>query len=133
MAITWTVSHPERLIVAVAKDRLTATDLLFCMDELTKAGMHSYRKIFDLTGIGQAMPRADVQLVGERTVAIKDSDQFGPMAIVVASDGIAGLVRIYEETTAPKRPVRIFRDFYAARAWVDTLAPPDQVPEVPHQ
>jgi hypothetical protein len=32
------------------------------------------------------------------------------MAIVVASDGIAGLVRIYEETTAPKRPVRIFRD-----------------------
>jgi hypothetical protein len=56
------------------------------------------------------MSRADVRLVGERTAAIKDSDQFGPMAIVVASDGIAGLVRIYEETTAPKRPVRIFRD-----------------------
>jgi hypothetical protein len=133
MAITWMVSHPERLIVAVAKDRPTATDLLFCMDELTKAGMHSYRKIFDLTGIGQAMPRADVQLLGERTVAIKDSDQFGPMAIVVASDGIAGLVRIYEETTAPKRPVWIFRNLYAARAWVDELAPPDQVAEAAHE
>jgi len=132
MAITWRVLHPERLVLAAAKDEVTAADLLFCMDELTKAGMHTYRKMFDLTRIAQAMPRADVQLVGERTAGIADSDQFGPMAIVVASSAIAGSVRIYEEATASKRPVQIFRDFSAARAWLDEVAPPDQVLEVPH-
>jgi len=127
MAIKWRVLHPERLILATAKAEVTAADLLFCMDELTKAGLHVYRKIFDFTLIAQVMPRADVQLIGERTSAIPGRDRFGPMAIVVSSSAIAGSVRTYEQATALKRPVQIFRDFPSARAWLDETAPPEQI------
>jgi hypothetical protein len=127
MAITWRVLHPERLILATAKAQVTAADLLYCMDELTKAGLHTYRKIFDFTLIAQVMPRAEVQLIGERTSAIPDGDPFGPMAIVVASNAVAGSVRTYEQATALKRPVQVFRDFPSARAWLDERAPPDQI------
>jgi hypothetical protein len=54
------------------------------------------------------------------------------VAIVVASNGIEGSARHFEEASAAKRPVRIFRDLYAARVWLDEIAPPDLVPEVMH-
>ena len=127
MAITWRVLHPERLVLGTAKAQVTAADLLYCMDELTKAGLHAYRKVFDFTLIAQVMPRAEVQLIGERTSAIAGGAPFGPMAIVVASNAIAGSVRTYEQATTLKRPFQIFRDFPSARAWLDEIAPPDQI------
>src|SRR5260221_11406255 len=134
MAIIWTVSHPERLVVAVGRNSVTATDILFCVDGMLKAGVISYRKIYDMTLLGITMPRLDLRLVGVRMAAMADSKGFGPVAIVVSSNGVAGSARHFEETSAAKRLVRIFRDLYAAREWVDEGAPPDRVPRgVPDQ
>jgi hypothetical protein len=69
--------------------------------------------------------QADIRLTGARTKARAATGQFGPIAIVAASAAIAGLARIFEETSAVNRPVRVFRDLFSARAWVDTVAPPD--------
>ena len=80
-------------------------------------------RCLDFTLIAQAMPRAEVQLIGERTSAITGGVSFGPMAIVVASNAIAGSVRTYEQATALKRPFQIFRDFPSARAWLDKWRP----------
>jgi hypothetical protein len=132
MAIIWTVSHPERLVVAVARNAVTATDILFCVDGMLKAGVISYRKIYDMTLLGITMPKLDLRSVGKRMAAIADSQGFGPVAIVVSSNGVAGSARHFEETSAARRPVQIFRDLYAARVWLDEIAPPDQVPEVMH-
>ena len=128
MAITWTVSHPVRLVVAVGKDEVTSTDILFCADEMTNTGVIAYRKIFDLTRIARVMSQADVRAVGKRMAALADSHRFGPVAIVVASSGIAELAKVFQATSVAKRPVRIFRDLYAARTWLDEIAPSDQVP-----
>jgi len=128
MAIIWTVSHPERLVVAVGRNEITATDILFCVDEMKKAGVISYRKIYDMTLIGRTMPRVDLRAVGARMAAIADGHGFGPVAIVVASNGVAGSARHFEETSGARRPVQIFRSLYAARAWLDEIAPPDHVP-----
>ena len=45
MSLVWTVSHPERLVVAIGQNTVTATDILFCVDGTLKAGVISYRKI----------------------------------------------------------------------------------------
>ena len=45
MSITWTVSHPLRLVVATGKGEVTAADILFYVDEIGKAGAISYRAI----------------------------------------------------------------------------------------
>jgi hypothetical protein len=130
MAIWWTVSHPERLVVAVGQNTVTATDILFCVDGMLKAGVVSYRKIYDMTLLAITMPQLDLRGVGKRMAAMADNQGFGPVAIVVASNGIEGAARHFEETAAAKRPVRIFRDLYTARVWLDEIAPPDLVPEV---
>jgi len=130
MAIIWTVSHPERLVVAVGRNSVTATDILFCVDGMLKAGVISYRKIYDMTLLGITMPRLDLRLVGVRMAAMADSKGFGPVAIVVSSNGVAGSARHFEETSAARRPVQIFRSLYAARVWLDEIAPPNLVPEV---
>jgi hypothetical protein len=132
MAIIWTVSHAERLVVAVGQNSVTATDILFCVDGMLKAGVISYRKIYDMTLLGITMPTLDLRSVGKRMAAMADNQGFGPVAIVVSSNGVAGSARHFEETSAAKRPVRIFRDLYAARVWLDEIAPPDQVSEVMH-
>jgi len=127
MPITWKVLHSERLVVASARDLLTFTDMLYCADELEKLGVDSYRKIFDLSQLSSAPLQADIRLTGARTAArAAGGRKFGPIAIVAVSEAIAGLARIFEATSAAHRPVRVFRDVFSARAWVDEMAPPDQ-------
>lgn len=134
MSLVWTVSHPERLVVAIGQNTVTATDILFCVDGMLKAGVISYRKIYDMTLVATTMPQLDLREVGKRMASMADSQGFGPVAIVVASNGIAGAARHFEETSVAKRPVRIFRDLLAARMWLDEIAPPDRSPRlVPEQ
>jgi hypothetical protein len=130
MAIMWTVSHAERLVVAVGQNTVTATDILFCVDGMVKSGVISYRKIYDMTLVATTMPQMDLREVGKRMASMADSQGFGPVAIVVASNGIAGAARHFEETSVAKRPVRIFRDLLAARMWLDEIAPPDRSPKL---
>jgi hypothetical protein len=77
------------------------------------------------------MPQADMQLVGKRMGARASGQAFGPIAIVVSSGVIAGSAKIFQATAtepeAAKRPVQIFRDLFAARAWLDEIAPPDGI------
>jgi len=128
MSIKWRVLHPGRLVVAVARDEITSADILFCVDETGRAGLRAYRKIYDLTRIARATPQGDVHLVGQRLSAAADSEQFGPAAIVATSAGIAELARILEETSVENRQVRVFRDLFSARVWLDEVTPPDRVP-----
>jgi hypothetical protein len=129
MALTWKVLHPERLVVAVSKYEVTAADVLFCADELLKAGLSDYRKLFDLTRLARAMSPVDIRSIGRRLAAAAHGRGFGPIAIVVASDAIAGSAALFQGVVAD-RPVQIFRDLFVARVWLDVTAPADQVAEV---
>ena len=129
MALKWKVSHPERLVVVVSQYEVTAADVLFCADELLKAGLNDYRKLFDLTRLARAMSPVDIRSVGMRLAAAAHGRGFGPIAIVVVSDAIAGSVALFQGAAAADRPVQIFRDLYVARVWHDVTAPVDQVPE----
>jgi hypothetical protein len=123
MPITWTVSHPARLVVAIAKGDISAADVLAYLDEIDQAGAMPYRKVFDLTGVVATMPTEDIRLVGMRVVALSGDKPTGPLAIVVASDAIAELAEVFEATAATKRPLQIFRDLHKARTWLDEVAP----------
>jgi hypothetical protein len=58
------VLRPGRLVVAVARDEITAADILFCVEETDNSGLRAYRKVYDLTRIARATPQTDVRLVG---------------------------------------------------------------------
>src|SRR5260370_30479769 len=122
MPITWTVSHPSRLVVAVAEGDISAADVLAYVDEIDQAGAMPYRKLFDLSGVFAILPTEDVRLVGMRVVALSGDKPTGPLAIVVASDAVEELAKVFEATATTKRPLQIFRDFHAARPWLDEVA-----------
>jgi hypothetical protein len=126
MAFKWKVSHPQRLIVAVSRYEVTAADVLFCAEEFFKVGLNDYRKLFDLTRLGLAMSPIDIHSVGRRLAAAAHGKRFGPVAIVVASDAMAGSAAIVQRAVTD-REGQIFRDRYVARVWLDVTAPADQI------
>jgi hypothetical protein len=77
------------------------------------------------------MSPLDIRSVGLRLAAAAHGQEFGPIAIVVASDAIAGSVALFQGAAGADRPVQIFRDRYVARVWLDVIAPADLIPEVP--
>jgi hypothetical protein len=123
MAIVWKVSHPERLIIAYGKEAVTATDILYSADMFARTGINTYRKLFDLTRLSGTMSQTEMKVRAT-------GQPFGPIAVVVSTDGVAGSARIFQAAAEAERPVQIFRDFASARAWLDKAAPPDQIPEV---
>jgi hypothetical protein len=123
MSITWTVSHPLRLVIATGKGEVTATDILFYVDEIGKAGAISYRKLLDLTGVAIAMPQADVRSIGTRFASRAGDAQLGPSAVVVGSDAFVKLAKVFDAAAQLNRPLRIFRDRHTAREWLDEVAP----------
>jgi hypothetical protein len=74
------------------------------------------------------MSPIDIRSVGLRLAAAAHGKRFGPIAIVVASDAIAGSAAILQRVVTD-REVQIFRDRYVARVWLDVTAPADQILE----
>src|SRR5919106_937000 len=49
MPVHWTISHPARLVMAVAKDEVSVADFEKYFAGVTAEGAMSYRKIFEIT------------------------------------------------------------------------------------
>jgi hypothetical protein len=49
MLVQWTVSHPTRLVIAVARGNLRLLDIEHYLDGVITANALAYRKIFDMT------------------------------------------------------------------------------------
>jgi hypothetical protein len=98
MPLQWTVSHPTRLVIAVAKDELRLKDIEEYLDDVLAAGALPYRKIF----------RAYIPL-----------GPIGPLAIVAATERSHGQARMFTALAEADRPIRIFRELHMARRWLD--------------
>ena len=62
MSVTYSISHPTRLVIAVAKDRVSTADVLNYLMEVNEAGAQPYRKIFDMTGAKGTIPLVELRL-----------------------------------------------------------------------
>jgi hypothetical protein len=120
MPVHWTVSHPQRLVVAVAKDEVTVADIEQYFAGVTAEGGMSYRKIFEITHTPLALSEENLKALGQRVMFYAQHGQIGPLAIVAASDESYAQARIFAEAAKVSRPLQIFRELHAARQWLDT-------------
>jgi hypothetical protein len=127
MAIKWTVSHHDRLITAIGEIPVTATEIMQCADEVAKAGLGTYRKMFDLTRLTGALSQADTRMVGARMMQHAYGHAFAPIAMVVSNEVAAESAKIFQAVSGADRQVQIFRDPYVARVWLDVMAPANQI------
>jgi hypothetical protein len=125
MPVHWTVSHPQRLVVAVTKDQVTVSDIEQYFAGVTADGAMAYRKIFEITHTPMALSDENLKALGQRVMFYAQHGQIGPVAIVAASDESFAQAQTFAAASAVRRPIQIFRELHAARQWLDTQASPD--------
>lgn len=124
MPVHWTVSHPARLVVAVAKDDVTPADIERYFAGVTADGAMAYAKIFEITHTPLALNDENLKALGERVIFYAQHGQIGPVAIVAASDESFAQAKIFAAAAQVKRPLAIFRELHAAREWLDAQPVP---------
>jgi hypothetical protein len=126
MPVHWTVSHPQRLVVAVTKDKVTVADIEQYFAGVTADGAMAYRKIFEITHTPMALSEENLKALGQRVMFYAQHGQVGPVAIVAASDESFAQAQTFASSSSPvRRPLVIFRELHAARQWLDAQPAPD--------
>jgi hypothetical protein len=120
MPVHWTVSHPKRLVVAVAKGELRLKDVEDYLDGVITADALPYRKIFDTTDATINLSEDDMMALGARIRAYIVMGRIGPLAIVATTDKSYQHARMFAALAVADRPIRIFRELHTARQWLDT-------------
>ncbi len=119
MPVHWTISHPKRLVVAVAKDPVTAADIEQYFAGVTAEGGMAYAKIFEITQTPMAISEENLRTLGQRVMFYAQAGQVGPVAIGAASDESYAQAQTFASATTVSRPLKIFRELHAARQWLD--------------
>jgi len=119
MPVQWTISHPQRLVVAIAKERVTVADIEQYFAGVTADGGMAYAKIFEITASPMALSEENLQALGQRVMFYAEHGQIGPLAIVAASDESYAQAQIFAKAAVARRPLQIFRELHAARKWLD--------------
>jgi len=125
MPIYVTFYHLDRTMVGRTEGEITLADLTGYLEDVEKARAVGYAKIFDCS-VGQSnLLPAEREAFARRLAAYhtKYGKQAGPFAVVAGADVVERLADLQALVPpANTRPVRIFNDIHAARAW---LADPD--------
>jgi len=119
MPVQWTISHPARLVIAVAKDEVKVEDIEQYFTGITVEGAMAYRKIFEIGATPMAMTEEGLKSLGQRVMLYAQHGQVGPVALVAGSDESFAQAQTFAAAANAKRPLQIFREMHAARRWLD--------------
>lgn len=124
MAVTWTVSHKERLVIAVARGPLAVPEIATYLEEVAAAGCMAYRKIFDLTH-AQVSPHFQDSIEALRPVIARYAlaGKMGPLAIVARTPESHQAAQRYLARAVAPRALALFPELHEARVWLDIADP----------
>jgi hypothetical protein len=122
MPVHWTISHPARLVIAVAKDDVRIEDIEKYFAGVTAEGAMAYRKIFEIGAAPMALSDEALRRLGQRIMLYAQHGQVGPVAIVAGSDESYAQAQVFAAAAKAGRPLQIFREIHAARRWLDEQA-----------
>ena len=125
MPIHWTISKPNKLVVAVCKDAVTRGDIEDYLDAVVVADVLGYRKIFDLTQATVDLPDDDMMALGARIRVYATTGAMGPLAIVASTPESHERAHLFAALADAERPIRIFMQLHEARQWLDAEKPAD--------
>ncbi|SRR6266446_1104105 len=122
MALHWTISHPQRLVLAVAKGDVRAQEVENYLTDVFAQGGAPYRKMFDVTQTETAFDDGILKGFAETVRRQASAGPIGPLAIVAAGDDTFRQARVFAEATTVERPIKIFREQHEARRWLNAFA-----------
>jgi hypothetical protein len=121
MPIYVTFYHLDRTMVGKTEGEITLADLMGYLDDVEKARAVGYAKIFDCSSGQSNLLPEERETFARRLAAYhaRYGRQAGPVAVVAGADvgkRLADLQALMPP--ADSRPVRVFGDIHAARAWL---------------
>lgn len=122
MPILCSVSHGKRLVLAVAKGKLLASDLVGFLFDLDREKAGEYRKLFDITGVTSLLTDERIETFAEIIRERELSSPAGPLALVAGNPVLARKARLFAGKAQGVRPIRVFAEQHDARRWLDGLA-----------
>jgi hypothetical protein len=126
MPLSWTISHPQRLVIAVARGDVAPHEFGGYIEAMQPVG--GYRKMFVVSGMSTVFDTALMRSVGNAVRDHARREPIGPIAIVADTDAAWSSAMVYAESVQGlDRPIRIFRELHEARRWLDTFAPAEAV------
>jgi len=126
MPLHWTLSHPQRLVIAIAKGEVRAQEVEKYLAEIFAQGGGPYRKMFDVSQTQTAFDEAMLKGFAETVRKHAAVGPIGPLAIVATSDESFGQARVFAEAATVDRPIKIFREQHEARRWLNAFAEEEQ-------
>jgi len=122
MPLSWTISHPQRLVIAVARGEVAPHEFGAYIEAMQPVGR--YRKMFVVSGMSTVFDTALMQSVGRAVRDHAAREAIGPIAIVADNETAYASAMVYADTVRGlERPIRIFREQHEARRWLDSLMP----------
>ena len=125
MPIYVTVYHLDKMIIGKTEGKVTLADLEGYFGAIVKARALPYRKIFDATGGTSTLTPEEVGAFRSRMMAFVERGQgkIGPFAVVAGAERHNRLADICRTVADAERPMKVFNDIHAARAWLGEMAP----------
>jgi hypothetical protein len=124
VALTWTITPAERLVVAVIEDTVTYADVEAYFEDVVAKGGIPFRKLVDARQGRSEITDAELLTYAGRVKAYSQMGKLGPLAVVAGenkSHDHSSLLRALAANGS--RPLSIFANIGDAREWLDSVAP----------
>jgi hypothetical protein len=119
MPIYWTIDPPNQLMTAMAKGQVRQHEALAYLDAMMAAKAGGYRRLFDGSQGEPQMSTDELMEVAARMRSMQQEVKAGPLAVVMPADKYAQFARMLGILSVPDRPMRVFTNARAARAWLN--------------
>ena len=121
MPLQWSVSHPARLVLIVAKGELLASEMVELLAGLDREKARPYRKIADIDGLASRFSDEQVRVLASAVRAREAATPVGPIAIIARQPEVVRMARLFVEQAEMARPIQLFDEQHLARRWLERL------------
>ena len=118
MPIHLDISRLNRLLVIVARGKVSQDDVRDLVAKMVEANVRHFSKIIDVSSSSIDMNREDVERMAVTLRAEPGAAARGPIAFVVNPEA-EGFADLFAAATQGDRPVRLFRSLHDARKWLE--------------
>ena len=122
MPVQWTISHPKRLVVAVAKGEVRPRAMVDFLAGLDAAGARPYAKLVFLERLVTTFTEDSVIALASLVRQREQESEVGPIAIIAQDDATFEQACQFAHVAELVRPIRVFREWHEGRRWIDAIA-----------
>jgi hypothetical protein len=121
MPLQWTISHPKRLVVAVAKGEVRPRAMVDFLEALDVAGARPYAKLVFVERLVTAFSEESVVALANLVRKREEESVVGPIGIIAQDDATFEQACQFAHVAELVRPIRVFREWHEGRRWIDSV------------